>query len=229
MIVFSYLILILTCLLSGSFALVFQKNEKIIKAVEVFGGAFLLAVCFLDILPIIYTKISINNSTNLFFFVGMFVLLGFFLQLVLEFLPQSNSKKGNAMMLLLGVSLHAFFEGFALVTSGNINTLLFIGVIIHNIPIAIILINSFIALNISKNKSFLLLLFFSIMGPFGAIINNLIPAFSKYSEFILAFVVGILLHVSVSILFDTKQDKKYNFIRLLVVLISFIIVAIMPK
>lgn len=229
MIVFSYLILILTCLFSGGFALIFQKNEKIIKAVEVFGGAFLLAVCFLDILPSIYTKIAINNNTNLFIIVGFFVLLGFFLQLILEFLPQSESKRSNAMMLLLGVSLHAFFEGFALVTSDKINTLLFIGVIIHNIPIAIILINSFIALKISKKKSFILLFFFSIMGPLGAIINNLIPAFSQYSEYILAFVVGILLHVSVSILFDTKQDKKYNFIRLLVVLISFIIVAIMPK
>lgn len=229
MIVFSYLILILTCLLSGSFALVFQKNEKIIKAVEVFGGAFLLAVCFLDILPSIYTKIAIDNNTNLFLIIGLFVLFGFFLQLILEFLPQSKSKRSNAMMLLLGVSLHAFFEGFALVTFGKINTLLLIGIIIHNIPLAIILINSFMAMNISKKKSFILLFLFSIMGPLGAIINNIIPVFSKYNEFILAFVVGILLHVSVSILFDTKENNKYNFIRLLIVVIAFVIVAIMPK
>ncbi|MCH3924668.1 MAG: hypothetical protein LKE30_07105 [Bacteroidales bacterium] len=229
MIILSYFLLFVTAIISGYFVILFRKNERIIKGIEVFGGAFLLAVCFLDLLPNIYLTINPNIDANKAIIIGIFVLAGFFLQLILEFMPQNKSKKSSALLLLIGVSIHAFFEGFALVINNKLNTLLFFGVIIHNIPISIILINSFLSLKISKSKSFILLSLFAIMGILGSIINNIIPIFSQYSEYILAFVVGILLHVGVSILFDGKEDKKYNFLRLIIVISAFIIVALMPK
>ena len=50
-IVLSYLILFFACILSGSFVFVLKKHEKILSYIGVFGGAFLLAVCFVHLLP----------------------------------------------------------------------------------------------------------------------------------------------------------------------------------
>ena len=110
--------------------------------IGVFGGAFLLAVCFVHLLPEALTLQGETHScahhshyhshSHAFLSVGFFVLIGFILQLVLELLSNGaehghlhdekhHSDKNSilpALMMLLGVSIHAFLEGFALVVNG---------------------------------------------------------------------------------------------------------------
>jgi hypothetical protein len=50
-IIISYLILFIACILSGSLVFVLNKHQNLLSYIGVFGGAFLLAVCFVHLLP----------------------------------------------------------------------------------------------------------------------------------------------------------------------------------
>lgn len=241
----SYLILFLTCLLSGGFVFVLKKHEKILSYIGIFGGAFLLAVCFVHLLPEAFSlQGEIHSCANhshhhehshSFLSVGLFVLIGFILQLVLELLSNgaehghlheenNHSHKTSllpALMILLGVSIHAFLEGFALVVNGAVNYSLLIGVVLHNIPIAMLVVNAFMLAGVSKIKSFGYLSVFAIMGVLGSMLSVYFEFLHDYMGYVIGFVVGILLHVSISTLFDSKESHKYNFVRFVVVIIAF--------
>jgi hypothetical protein len=45
--------------------------------------------------------------------------------------------------------------------------------------------------------------------------------------YVIGFVVGILLHVSISTLFDSKESHKYNFLRFVVVIIAFLLAVLL--
>lgn len=244
-IIVSYLVLFFACILSGCFVFVLKKHEKILSYIGVFGGAFLLAVCFVHLLPeAIGLQGEIHscahhshehNHSHSFLSVGLFVLIGFILQLVLELLSNGAEhghlhdenhcceKKSlvSALMILLGVSIHAFLEGFALVVNGQINHSLLIGVVLHNIPISMLVVNAFMLAGVSKIKSFGYLSVFAIMGVLGSVLSIYFDFLHHYMGYVIGFVVGILLHVSISTLFDSKESHKYNFVRFVVVIIAF--------
>lgn len=244
-IIISYLILFVACILSGSLVFVLNKHQNLLSYIGVFGGAFLLAVCFVHLLP---EALTLQGETHVcsehshehshghsVLSVGFFVLIGFILQLVLELLSNGaehghihddkhHSDKDffvKALMILLGVSIHAFLEGFALVVNGKVNYSLLAGVVLHNIPIAMLLVNAFMLANCSKIKSFLLLSIFAIMGVLGSMLSMNFEFLQDYMGYVIGFVVGILLHVSISTLFDSKESHKYNFVRFIVVIIAF--------
>ncbi len=252
-IVLSYLILFFACVLSGSFVFVLKKHEKILSYIGVFGGAFLLAVCFVHLLPEALTLQGETHScahhshhhshshSHSFLSVGVFVLIGFVLQLVLELLSNGaehghlhdekhHSDKNSilpALMMLLGVSIHAFLEGFALVINGVVNYSLLIGVVLHNIPIAMLVVNAFMLAGVSKIKSFAYLSVFAIMGVLGSMSSVSFEFLQDYMGYVIGFVVGILLHVSISTLFDSKESHKYNFLRFLVVIVAFLLAVLL--
>ena len=249
-IIISYLILFIACLLSGSLVFILNKHQKLLSYIGVFGGAFLLAVCFVHLLP---EALTLQGETHVcsehhshehshshsILSVGVFVLIGFILQLLLELLSNGaehghihdekhhNDSFVKALMILLGVSIHAFLEGFALVVNGEVNYSLLIGVVLHNIPIAMLLVNAFMLANCSKIKSFLLLSVFAIMGVVGSISSMSFEFLHDYMGYVIGFVVGILLHVSISTLFDSKESHKYNFVRFIVVIIAFALAVVL--
>jgi zinc transporter ZupT len=99
-----------------------------------------------------------------------------------------------------------------------LQTSLMAGIVIHNIPIAIVLVSFFLHSGVSKRNTFLLLAFFSIMTPVGGLCSNFFSDFfsfniQTYTNTIMAFVVGIFLHVSTSILFEACENHKYNLVR----------------
>ncbi|MDR1725384.1 MAG: ZIP family metal transporter [Bacteroidales bacterium] len=222
--------LFVTTLLSGVFYFVFEKfGNNILKYISIFGGAFLMAICFVDMLPHIF------SNTNYKMLCSAFILIGFLVQLLLELVSHGaehghlHNHTNNIMpvMVLIGVSLHAFFEGFALMSNGVVNTGLLIGIILHNVPVAVVIISSFIQSGKGKGESFVMLAIFAIMGVIGAIFNYEF-AVSDYEPFVLSFVVGILLHVSVSTLFDSEKSHRYNLVRFLIVIAAFGIVFLLP-
>ena len=250
-IVLSYLILFFACILSGSFVFILKKHEKILSYIGVFGGAFLLAVCFVHLLPEAFAlqgethscahHSHHHNHSHSFLSVGVFVLIGFILQLVLELLSNGaehghlhdetlHSQKTTllpALMMLLGVSIHAFLEGFALVVNQEVNYSLLIGIVLHNIPIAMLVVNAFMLAGCSKFKSFAYLSVFAIMGVLGSVLSIYFEFLHDYMGYVIGFVVGILLHVSISTLFDSKESHKYNFVRFVVVIIAFFLAVLL--
>lgn len=255
MYVIGYVILFLTSLLSGLSIFFFEKKQKTLKFISIFGGAFLMAVCFIHLLPEAFALSGEHvcshshshshehaHSHGFSFPIGAFVLLGFLLQLLLELLSKGaehghlhhdehsshKSSYFSSLMILLGVSIHAFLEGFALVTNGKMNYSLLTGVILHNIPISMVVMSSFLNAGCSKLVSLSHLAVFAIMGVAGSVFGVYFDFVNHYSAEIICFVVGILLHVSISTLFDDGESHKYNFVRFITVLSAFAIACLLP-
>ncbi len=177
------------------------------RAITVFGGAFLLAVCFLDLVP------EMAEGNTLLPFVA--VLVGFLVQQLLETLS-SHAEHGHiegstaVAGLMMGLSLHAFLEGMPLVAmDGEVNRGLLYGILLHNIPVALILVGLMTSRGYGFARVLILLVLFGIMSPLGSLFNlYILQPQEDTQRVVLGLVVGVLLHVSSSILFDHKQHNS---------------------
>ncbi|MDD4068527.1 MAG: ZIP family metal transporter [Bacteroidales bacterium] len=242
-VIIAYLALFLGSLLSGIGVMVFNKSSKrTLKLITVFGGAFLFAVCFVDLIPSMFephAHSDCEHSDHSILPVGVFILVGFLIQLLLEQLSHgaehghihNNEEKKSlvsSIMLLVGVSIHAFLEGFPIVSNGEPNVAMITGIIIHNIPLSIILVGAFLQSGLSKGKSLMLLSVFAVMAIIGSLLNQNLEILHPYQNIILGLVVGILLHVSITTLFDSEESHEYNLTRFLIVILAFAIVILLP-
>ena len=135
-----YIVLIVTVIGSGSLVFLFkQGDQRILKFLLAFSGAFLIGITFLKLIPEVFLKPSL--------FTGLFVLLGFLLQLMLELITEgaehghrhahAENEKVSPFLLLIGLSIHSFLEGMPIVQGFDIKLqhTLVIGVVIHIIVI----------------------------------------------------------------------------------------------
>ncbi len=225
-----YIVLIVTVIGSGSLVFLFkQGDQRILKFLLAFSGAFLIGITFLKLIPEVFLKPSL--------FTGLFVLLGFLLQLMLELITEgaehghrhahAENEKVSPFLLLIGLSIHSFLEGMPIVQGFDIKLqhTLVIGVVIHNIPISLTLMSLFLHYGCSRSKAFIYLLVFALMTPLGSLFSNVLNtslavSLDTYFNYILAVVIGIFLHVSTSILFETEENHRYNLQKFVTVLIG---------
>lgn len=184
--------------------------EGVVRGVTVFGGAFLLAVCFMDLVP----EMTEGGSP----LPCLAVLAGFLVQQLLEGLSahaehghvEDHNANAPVLGLMLGLCLHAFLEGMPLInTDGSVNHGLLYGILIHNIPVALILVGLMTGRGYNLWRVLGWLTLFGAMSPLGSLFNlYIIQPNEETQRLILGLVVGVLLHVSSSILFDHKQHDK---------------------
>ncbi len=226
-------------LLSGLSVFLFKTGEKTLKLILAFGGAFLLSLTFIDIIPEIY-----STETTL---IGLFVMLGFFVQLLLDFLTKgvehghhSHHTKLNQpcenkethigfLGIMIGICIHSFLEGMPL-SSNFQNTLLkntlLTGIVIHNIPISIVLVSLFLHTGLRKSRAIILLIIFALSSPLGTVTSyfvgaSLITQYTHFFNYVLAVVVGIFLHISTTILFESDENHGFNFRKFFVIVLGF--------
>jgi len=225
-----YIVLIVTVLASGSLVFLFRTgDQRILKFLLAFSGAFLIGITFLKLVPEVF-----NNADQ---FTGLFVLLGFLLQLSLELITEgaehghrhahSDNETASPLLLLTGLCIHSFLEGMPIVHGFNIKLqhTIVIGVVVHNIPISLTLMSLYLHYGCSRSRAFLYLLVFALMTPLGSVFSNLldssiVTALDTYFNYILAIVIGIFLHVSTSILFETGENHRYNIRKFITVVIG---------
>ena len=227
-----YLVLFLTVLASGSLIFVFKTGDpKIQKLLLAFSGAFLIGISFLKLIPEIFSS-PVRN-------VGLFIILGYLIQLGLELFTagaehghkhvHSDDEKVSPFLLLAGLSIHSFLEGMPIAPGFNtaIQHTLVLGIVIHNIPISLTLMSLFIHYGCSRKKAFGYLMIFALMTPLGSFVSHLIHittggSVEVYGSYLLAIVVGIFLHVSTSILFETGENHRYNMQKFITVCIGIL-------
>lgn len=217
-------------LLSGLLLFWFQpKSPGKLKLLLSFSGAYLLAITLLHIVPEVY---SAEKSQA-----GIFILAGFVLQLLLEFLSggiehghfhfHSKNEKNFPIALMISLCFHTFLECLPLANmdehrglfEGNTGYSLVTGIILHNIPVSITLMSVLLQSGISKRSVFFFLFLFSAMGPlgiaFGALFrDNLLVLSPHFFELAMGVVVGIFLHVSTTILFESGEGHRFNLYKL---------------
>jgi zinc and cadmium transporter len=229
-----FIALFFPVVLSGLSLFVFNTKERTLKLIIAFGGAFLLSLSFIELMPEIY-KSSLSSS------IGLFILLGFFIQLLLDFLTKGvehghhqhehahvHDYSVNPITILIGICIHSFLEGMPLsANNANLelkNTLL-TGIVIHNIPISMVLMGLFVRSGIKKPTAVILLIVFALAAPFGTITSyfigtEFIKNLTDYSDIILAVVVGIFLHISTTILFETDEHHHFNLYKFIAIILG---------
>jgi len=229
-------VLFLSVFLSAIVVLRVKVQEKNLRLLLAFSGAYLLSVSFTHIIPNIFS--GEGNA-----FLGYFVLLGFFIQLFLEFLSSGvghghdhhhdhhhdQGIKISPMALLLGISLHAFFEGMPFAhefhNHAHLQESLLIGIVIHKIPIAIVLTSLFINAGYSFKKTMVYMVIFALASPMGSFISSLGAEYitidiDTYYKIIMALVVGIFMHISTTILFESDKNHHFNLRKMVVILVG---------
>lgn len=216
-------------------------SPKTMEYITVFGGAFLFASCFINLVPHMFLGEGDFRfvTPTCHFKVAAAVMLGFLIQLFLEHLTKGAEHGHNhchqceehqhehsvhpILGLLIGLSIHSFLEGMPMVDlDGDIHQGLLYGIVLHNIPITIVMISLFVSNRYSLGKALTYLFIFAVMTPLGSLCNILfIPEDEVLQSIIMGIVVGILLHVSVSILFD-HDHNKFSWMKLLLILIAFV-------
>lgn len=236
-----YVSLILSVLTGGIVVLFIPlKNQNPLKLLLAFSGAFLLAVSFLHLIPEVYESGPVN--------IGLYVLLGFLFQLLLEFFSDGvehghmhkhdhSRERAFPVIIMISLSIHAFVEGIPLEREihheyhsvhDHSNHSLLLGVVFHNIPVSIALMSMFLHSGLSKQKSLFWLFVFALTGPlgtltghyFGAEINTVIDDFLDIT---LAIVVGMFMHISTTILFESAEGHRFNVMKLTAIILGALV------
>lgn len=200
--------------------LVQPKDKKNIKLLLTFSGAFLLALTFFELLPEVYNGHDPRK-------IAVFVLAGILLQVFLEFFSK-GAEHGHVhlnleenkfpVLLFLSLSIHALVEGVPIHGNGSI----LYGVIIHKIPVAVILSIFLLSSKMKKGRILMFIGAFSLMTPLGSYLAQL-PWMETNGYIFIALAIGVFLHISTIILFETSQEHSFNLRKLLVIVLGIVI------
>lgn len=207
------------------------KNQNNIKLLLAFSGAFLLAMTVYTLIPEVFhaqTHLEESHSHYSEKTIGVWIVIGILLQIVLEFfsngaehghMHHGHEHKSFPWLLFLSLSIHAILEGFPLHHHHN----LVYGIFIHHLPIAMVLTIFFLSSGIGLKKTCIFLVLFALMTPFGAFLSKYVPQLGHYHIEISSIVIGIFLHISSVILFETSESHKFNLSKLVVIVLGFIL------
>jgi zinc and cadmium transporter len=235
---FVFIALFIPVVLGGLSVFFFRTSEKSLKLILAFGGAFLLTLTFTELIPEIY-----SSETK---YIGLFVMLGFFIQLMLDFFTKglehghhSHHEKLNEPCqhkqnqisisgIMIGICIHSFLEGMPLSSNyanAELKNTLLTGIIIHNIPISIVILSLFLHAELKKSSSVILLLIFALSAPAGTVTSYFMGEqfatnMTHFFNIVLAVVVGIFLHISTTILFESEELHGFNLYKFLAIVLG---------
>ncbi|PIF01533.1 MAG: ZIP family metal transporter [Maribacter sp.] len=218
----TYVLLILGVLLSFAFVYFMRPtNNGDLKLLLAFSGAFLLSLTIFELFPSVY---AISDSKT----IGVYIMLGMLLQVFLEFFSKGaehghmhlDVEKANfPWLLFVSLSIHSLLEGFPIKTHDH----LIYGILIHKIPIAMVLGIFLLNSKIKIIHAVLFMVLFSLMTPFGNYMAVHFDFATKYYAPITALVIGVFLHISTIILFESSEGHKFNLRKLVVIILGIII------
>ena len=200
-----------------------------LKLLIAFSGAYLLSITALHLLPEVFT----GDDRGAYF--GSFVLVGFFIQVMLEYLSggiehghaHTHRSAGLPVGLMIGLCLHAFLEGMPLgggdaghshhghSHSHGLEPLL-MGIVLHKYPVAMVFLAMLLNSGLAKAKAFGLLAVFAAMAPLGTLLSG-VEMVGQYNRESLAIVIGIFLHVSTTILFESSEGHRFNAYKMMAI------------
>jgi zinc transporter ZupT len=216
----NYLLPLFSVLLGYVVALFLQpKNKTNLKLLLAFSGSFLLSLTVMYLLPEMYES---KNET-----IGLFVMIGILFQIMLEFFSK-GAEHGHVhghekmvhipWLLFISLCIHSFLEGFPVSHHHN----LALGIAIHHLPIAVILTTFFINSSLNKKAIFVFMITFAIMTPLGTIVSDYLPFLNEYYTEITAVVIGILFHISSTIIFESSEGHKFNIAKISMIILGIV-------
>lgn len=223
---FNISVLLVSAIFGGLLSLKFRKSEKFsFRMVLTFAGAYLFAITVTHVIPELFTSTSAPLK------IGIFVLAGFYVQQLLEYLtsgvehghmhhPHGEHKHnlGMAISLLVGLSIHSFLEGSLLghpAETANDSTFpLLMGIVLHKIPAAFAMMTVLLCQYKSIKWPMIYLVVFAFASPLGVFFSETVELGQEAGEILFALVSGSFLHISTTIVFEGDASHKFNIRRI---------------
>lgn len=205
-----------------------------VKIILAFSGSYLFALTVLHLFPQVYQEDAVNA--------GIFILLGFLAQIVLDFFSKGvehghihksdQLSKSFPLGIFLALFIHSFIEGLPLTEHhglehnghAHFNTHdLLAGIAIHKIPEAIALAALVFHYYNSSIKTLLVILVYCLATPLGILMGTYLTSGALdnpelvYTR-VLAFAIGIFIHVSTTIIFEAEEHHKLNWRKIIAIL-----------
>ena len=239
------ILLSLPVLVTGIIFLSLKIQAKNLRFLLAFSAAYLFAISVTHLLPECYE----NSNYKL---VGLFILVGFFIQIFIEYFSAGIEhghvhahsdicQKHLPLGMITGLYLHSLLEGLPIYQSGMIEThestvlstqqSLVFGIAIHNIPIAIAFVTLLLEHKSSKLKTIMLLIGFALMAPLGCFISYILNSigvnnYDDYLKLSFGLVIGIFLHISTAIMFETGENHRYNLAKIMSMIVGVFLAAL---
>lgn len=233
-----YILLFTTVTAAGLLYFLFKKSNVIyLKLSLAFTGSYLFAISMIHLMPGVF-----NSGVE---HIGYYILAGFFIQLMLEYFSEGiehghihvhqHNKTTFPLAMMVGLCIHSFLEGMPLASQFNHedhNHSLLAGILLHHLPVAFALVSMLVGSGISKKWTIFNLLLFAFMAPAGALFSTILSEteilhLSNYYNQIMAVVIGIFLHISTTILFESSSDHRFNLYKLAVIIFGAGLVILM--
>lgn len=193
------------------------------------GGAYLITILFTHILPELFENLGHQA--------GYVLLIGFIAQIMLENYSRGiehghahpTASRTALMISYAALCVHALIEGMPLAsalfsTSIKFDHELTVGIMLHKIPVAITLATLLIKSGMGKHQAALWLTGFILFTIVGSVLQYFIGSTSEKLMFMsLGLTVGILLHVSTTILFESSDQHRLSPGRIAVMVIGIIL------
>jgi zinc and cadmium transporter len=230
--IWKILILFFCAFLGGlSIFLVRSDKSQLLKLILSFSGAYLFAITVLHLIPEAYGGPDHAE-------IGIFILIGFLLQIFLEQFSEGvehghihHRAKANVFPygIMISLCLHAFLEGMPLAADQH-NALIY-GIALHHIPAAFALASILLQNKVKPAGIVFYLTIFAIMAPLGFLLsfgisNGSIGGIALYFNKMMGIVIGIFLHISTTILFESSVDHKVSKRKMIAVLLGISIALI---
>jgi len=217
----NYILPLLSVLLGYAIALGLKpKGKQNLKLLLALSGSFLLSLTVMHLLPDVYASHNLS--------VGIYIMVGILFQIILEFFSK-GAEHGHVhghdtitrmpWLLFISLCIHALLEGFPV---GHHHDLAY-GIAIHHLPIAIILTTFFLNAQLNKTALFLFMVTFAVMTPLGTLLSDTLPALNQYYSQITAVVIGILFHISSTIIFESSEGHKFNIAKISMIILGILL------
>ena len=225
---FQSLLLFLVTLLGGTVVFFVRRpSQAMFQLLLVLSGGYLFGITILHLLPELF---ALHGSSQR---IGLYILLGFFLQLLLELMskgiehghmdtPEGPLHKTRPVILLLALCIHAFLDG-AILSSPTMASLhqhthgsegLLIGVLLHKLPVAFAFASVLNARISSKYTVVRYMTIFALASPLGLWATHYCSHhFAGSSEGLIALwgiVSGSFLHIATTIFFEASPGHHLN-------------------
>lgn len=219
----SYFLLILAVLIGVVVVFMIKPSNIVVRLLLAFSGAYLLSVTILHLVPEVYLH---TQNTKL---VGILILVGIIIQSVLESFSKGAEHghihlHSNASefpwMLFVSLCIHAFSEGLPI---HHANDNLLWAIVVHKIPIAVVLTTFLLHANYSKKTILLFLSVFALMSPLGILVSDKMPFIQSYHTEITAVIIGVFLHISTIILFESTENHKFNYKKFIAIILGVLL------
>lgn len=249
---FYMLVLFLAAMLGGGLFFITRKQAtQGIKLLLSFSAAYLLGLTLLHLFPELFHSEIAHAGWYVMAGFLLQVILDFFSHGVEHGHAHSHAHAGTKFLFTVMASLwvHAFIEGMPF--GGGLSEhmhvhdhaghshgpshdhkgSLLLGISLHKITESLVFAALLINSGVKLKRAIFWIVLFALVAPAGAYFHHLLLDFDihgieSFTPKVTGVLIGILLHVSTTIIFESEEGHKFNWMKFLSIIIGIALAAL---